>query len=121
MSPPIPEACSGEWTHHAQVDVWAEAAVQAHLLRAVRSPPLDGIEVEEAKVDWLLDHVVDRLLDLVSARAGQDDPGDVRLVQAQVIGGMRVGVRPQERSDEALPPLIACRLGRRLGRIRRCV
>ena len=56
----------------AEVDVGRQAAVEAHLLLAAVPTPLEGAVVDEAEVD--------RLLDLVGQRAGQEDGRDVRLV-----------------------------------------
>ena len=69
----------------AEVDVRAKPAIEPDLVLAVGQAPLAGREVEEAEVD--------RLLDLVGERAGQDDPGDVGLAQLDGVGRVPICLR----------------------------
>ena len=86
--------------HHAEVEVRAQAPVEAHLRLAIRPPPLEGREVQEPEVD--------RFAELVHKRAGQDHPGDVGFNQTRIWRRMRERCRTQssairpDRSDRVL-------------------
>jgi hypothetical protein len=69
---------------HPKVHIRAEAAVEADLIFTVGDASLERREVEKPDVNWLLD--------LVGERPGKDDPGDVRLLQLDVIGRVRIGL-----------------------------
>ena len=77
---------------HSEVDVRAEPTIQAHLVGAPPCAPLDVREVQEAEGHWLLD--------LVRVRPGQDDPGDVGLMELEIVGRVRIRRRPQHRLGE---------------------
>ena len=72
----------------AEIDIRAQASVQAHFLGAIGRALLGRREIDEAKIDWLLQFVCEA--------AGEDDPGDMRVAQHQIIGGMVVRLRSQE-------------------------
>jgi hypothetical protein len=76
----------------AEVQVRAKAPVQSDLVGADRFAAFACGEVEEAKID--------RLLDLVGERPGQDDPGGVGLMQLQAVSRVRVCVRAEEGQDQ---------------------
>src|SRR5262249_10314764 len=90
------DAYAGRWRLHdwndAQVDMRSEPAVQADLFLAEMAALVERAEVEEARVDWLLD--------LVCVRAGQENGGNVRLVDLYLFNKVRVGSRVRESLDQ---------------------
>jgi hypothetical protein len=87
---------AGPWRPHdwndGQVDMRCEAAIQADLFLAEMAALVERAEVEEARVDWLLD--------LVCVRAGQENGGNVRLVDLHVSNRVGVGSRVRESLDQ---------------------
>ena len=79
--------------HGGHVELRREPAADADLFLAKPPAALERGVVEEAEVE--------RLLQLVDERAGEEDPGDVGLDQTDRRGGVRVGLRPAEPLDEA--------------------
>ena len=78
--------------HDRKVELRREAPVEPELLLAEAVPALERAEVEERKLD--------RLLDLVRVLAGQEHPRDVRLGHAHGLDVVVVRGRPSERRDE---------------------
>jgi hypothetical protein len=73
--------------HHAEVEVRAQARVEAHLSLAVRPPLLDAREVQESKVD--------RFTELVYECSSQYHPRDVGFNQTRIWRRMGVRFRAQ--------------------------
>ncbi|MNJ56898.1 hypothetical protein D3C77_524620 [compost metagenome] len=79
---------------HLQVQVWRQALVQAQLFMAEVLPCFQAGEVEKAEVH--------RLLDLVGERAGEQNPGDMRLDDLEAIHRMRVEGGVLQGGDQGL-------------------
>ncbi len=76
---------------HAQVNVPAQAAVQAHLFQAIVMPFFQGGIIDKTEVH--------RLFYFIDPLAGDNHPGDVGLEQLKVIRGSGITVRGQEVSN----------------------
>ena len=74
--------------HDTEIHVVREATIQADLFLAEEATALEGGEVQKAEVQ--------RLLHLVDAVAGEEDPGNVRLDQLDSFDGMRIRAGIQE-------------------------
>jgi len=69
-------------SYHGKVEVGTEATVEANLFLAVKAATVQGAEVQESEVDWLLD--------LVDVAVGQKEVGDVGLDELHRAGGLGV-------------------------------
>jgi len=78
------------WKHPA-VDVRAAALVEAHLFLAEVASSFQGREVEEAKVEGLLE--------LENALIREKDEGDVGLAKLDVTDRVGIGLRPEQGSN----------------------
>jgi hypothetical protein len=86
---------------HTEIDIRAEASVEADLFLAVGAAELKCREVQKAEIY--------RLLELVCVRACKDNPRAMGFVEAQIGCGMRVGPGIQEVSDELWLSVKPCR------------
>ena len=77
-----------EHVHNSEIEVRAQASIQAHFCVAISPPLRDGREVQEPEID--------RFAELVDECSGQDDPRDVGFNQPQVCDRMRIGLWPQQ-------------------------
>src|SRR4029077_15254983 len=78
--------------HDRKVELRCEAPIEPELLLAEAAPQLERAEIEEWKLD--------RLLDLVRVLAGQEHPRDVRLGHAYGLDVVVVRGRPSKRRDD---------------------
>ncbi len=81
------------YRNDVEIDLGRRGLVQAQLFLAKVPALLQRAEIEEVEHD--------RLLDLVGVVAREDDPGDVRLHEFDVVGGVGERIFPQQRPDEA--------------------
>ena len=78
---------------HAEIDGRRQAAVEPHFLLAEVPPPFQGGEIQKTEID--------RLLDLVGERPGQEHDRDVRLADLHLLDRVRVGAGSGEGLDQA--------------------
>jgi hypothetical protein len=77
---------------HREIEIGREPTVEAQLFLAIESPLLQRGEIQKAEIE--------RLLQLVGVRAGQQYIGDVRLQVLDFIDGMRVALGLHEPAEQ---------------------